>query len=103
MKPISRDEIERIARLARLDVDPAALPSLTAQIARILDHVSQLAAVDLPETGGQMPVWLDEASLAPPRSDVVQPPELAHDPRDGAPAVRDGYYVVPRLEAMDQE
>jgi len=47
---VSRQEVERIARLAELHVDEAALPALTEQLSRILDYVSQIAAVPGTET-----------------------------------------------------
>ena len=42
---VSREEVLRIARLAELDVDEEALPTLAEQMSRILDYAAQLSAV----------------------------------------------------------
>lgn len=102
MSGVSRAEIERVARLARLDVEPAALPTLTDQIGRILEYISQLDAVD-PEASDLTPPWLDEQTIQPLRPDEVHPQSLRDALADIAPAFRDGFVVVPRLEAMDDE
>jgi len=43
---LSSDEIERIARLARLTVEPSELHELSVQLSRIVELFDQLSAVD---------------------------------------------------------
>jgi aspartyl-tRNA(Asn)/glutamyl-tRNA(Gln) amidotransferase subunit C len=43
---ISRDEVQNVAKLARLDLDDAAIDRFAEQIGDILDYVDQLKGVD---------------------------------------------------------
>lgn len=95
---VTRSEVERIARLAELHVDDAALPALTAQMSRILDYVSQIAAVA--GTESVQPFTPGPVALRY-RSDEVRPVSLARTPAQLAPAFRDGFFLVPRLGAFD--
>ncbi len=97
---LSRKDVERIAELAALHVDEEHLPQLTQQIARIIDYVSQLDAVD---TGSDAATWLAKSPPQPLRPDDVRPADLARDLKSFAPAFRDGVFVVPRLTAMEDE
>src|ERR671933_259035 len=44
---ISRDDVAHVARLARLDVTDDELERFTEQLAAVLDHASDVAALDL--------------------------------------------------------
>jgi aspartyl/glutamyl-tRNA(Asn/Gln) amidotransferase C subunit len=96
---VPREEVERIAGLAALALDPAELPELTAQMDRIVGFVARLAEVeslqDLPD--------LPEAPVdSPLREDVVLPADLSRSPAELAPEFVDGFFVVPRLGAMEE-
>jgi len=96
---VSREEVERIAGLAALALDPAELPGLTAQMDRIVGFVAQLAEAGplvAPEALPEHPVE------TPLREDVVLPPDLARGPAQLAPEFVDGFFVVPRLGAMEE-
>ena len=95
---VTRAEVERIARLAELHVDDAALPALTGQMSRILDYVSQIAQV--PGTETVQPFTPGPVALRF-RTDAVQPAPLALSPAQIAPSFRDGFFLVPRLGAFE--
>lgn len=95
---VSKDEVQKIARLAELHVDDAALPALAEQMSRILDYVAQIATVKGIETPQP---FVPGPEAAPFRDDQVGPAPLAFGPADMAPAFRDGFYLVPRLGAFD--
>ncbi len=97
---LSRKDVERIAQLAALHVDEAQLPQLAGQIARIIEYVSQLDAVDV---GADAATWLAKAAPQPLRADEVTPPDLARDLKSFAPAFREELFIVPRLSAMEDE
>ncbi len=93
---ISRDDVSHVARLARLRLEAAEADRMTAELARILEHVDKIGELDL-------------AAVAPTAHvlavvDVVRPdkprPSL---PRDealrNAPAVSDDCFRVPRMQA----
>jgi aspartyl-tRNA(Asn)/glutamyl-tRNA(Gln) amidotransferase subunit C len=94
----TRAAIVAAVRLARLELSADALDRLAAQVADILDHVEELAAVSLEgaEAIGGIADW-----AAPRRAD-----EPAADPLHGplaalAPAWQDGFFTVPRLASME--
>ncbi len=97
---LSRKDVERIAQLAALHLDEEHLPQLAGQIARIIEYVSQLEAVD---TGSDAATWLAKSAPQPLRADDVMPPDLVRDLKSFAPALREDLFVVPRLSAMEEE
>ena len=95
---VSRDEVQKIARLAELHVDDAALPALVEEMSRILDYVAQIAGV--PATESAKPFVPGPAAVRF-RADMVDPAPLAFEPARMAPAFRDGFFLVPRLGAFE--
>jgi aspartyl-tRNA(Asn)/glutamyl-tRNA(Gln) amidotransferase subunit C len=96
---VSREEVERIAGLAAIALDPAELPALTAQMDRIVGFVAQLAEAVPVEPQEVAP---EHPRDTPLREDVVLPPDLARGPAEFAPEFVDGFFVVPRLGAMEE-
>ncbi len=95
---VSRDEVQKIAQLAELHVDEAALPALVEQMSRILDYVAQIAGV--PATESAKPFVPGPAAVRF-RADTADPAPLAFPPDRMAPAFRDGFFLVPRLGAFE--
>jgi len=95
---VSREDVLHIARLAELDVAEEALPALVEQMSRILEYVAQLNRLPTGETARPYLAGPDAIKL---RVDEVKPWPLAFGPKQLAPAFRDGFFVVPRLEAFD--
>ncbi|MEZ4456569.1 MAG: Asp-tRNA(Asn)/Glu-tRNA(Gln) amidotransferase subunit GatC [Gemmatimonadales bacterium] len=91
---ISPEEVERIARLAALEVASEELPELAAQLDRIVEYVGHLPPLDAAADRAAAPATL--------RADEVAPAPLAEPPAGFAPDFREGFFVVPRLSAMDQ-
>lgn len=96
---VTPEEVMRIARLAELSVASAELPALTAEMDRIVMFVAQLS-----EPADSAPV--EAIRLGPARSplrqDLVRPSALQLSPKDLGPASADGFFLVPRLEALDE-
>lgn len=95
---ISREEVEKIARLAELHVDETAMPGLVDQLSRILDYVAQITGVAA--TDSAQP-FVPGPSAIRFRADEVRPAPLAFGPERMAPQFRDGFFLVPRLGAFD--
>lgn len=95
---VTRDEALRIAQLAEMDVDEEALPALAEQLSRILDYVAQLRAVP---GGEHMRPFIAGPDTVRFRPDEVKPQPLALSPKDMAPAFREGFFVVPRLDQFE--
>lgn len=102
---VTREEVERIARLASLAVTDEALPQLTEQIASILRYIALLEEVvdpneDSTEEGRE---FRPGPAASPLRPDELDSVPLARPLEDFAPALQDGFFVVPKLEAMEPE
>jgi aspartyl-tRNA(Asn)/glutamyl-tRNA(Gln) amidotransferase subunit C len=98
MSRISRAEVERIARLARLRLTDAEAEAMTRQLESVLAYVALLDAVD---TQGVPPTSVVLPLATPLREDVpgeLLPPELAVA---NAPAPRGTAFTVPRV--LDDE
>ena len=88
---VSRDDVRRIAALARIGIPEPRLDALVGELSGILAHMELLAQVDTtsvepPETDG-MPLAPDE----PPSVPLLYPREAF------APHARGGFFLVPRL------
>jgi len=97
---MAKDEVLRIAQLAELHVDEAALPALVQQMSRILDYVAQIATVSGSETAEP---FVPGPLAAPLRPDEVRPAPIAFGPAQMAASFRDGFILVPRLGAFERE
>ncbi|MEQ8846215.1 Asp-tRNA(Asn)/Glu-tRNA(Gln) amidotransferase subunit GatC [Botrimarina sp.] len=72
---ISREDVERVALLARLELDEAQVAELTPQLAEIVAYVDQLAEVD---TEGVEPMAHAVELTNVLRPDAVRP-GLSHE------------------------
>ncbi|HEU5219273.1 MAG TPA: Asp-tRNA(Asn)/Glu-tRNA(Gln) amidotransferase subunit GatC [Gemmatimonadales bacterium] len=96
---VSPGDVLQMARLAELAVDEADLRALTEQMDRIVSFVAQLAeAGDIDLTASHQ-AGPDRAPLRP---DVVNPAPLERPPAAIAPEFADGFFLVPRLEVMEE-
>jgi aspartyl-tRNA(Asn)/glutamyl-tRNA(Gln) amidotransferase subunit C len=97
---ITREDVERIAGLARLELDDAEVAAMTEQLARILDYAKSLDSLPtegVPPTAHAIPL------STPMRRDEPVPamdPELA---LSNAPAREDSAFSVPRVLAGDDD
>jgi aspartyl-tRNA(Asn)/glutamyl-tRNA(Gln) amidotransferase subunit C len=95
---LTPDQLQRIAALARIEVGPEELRGVTEGLNRVLGLIDQLQALD---TRGIEPMShpLDAHLTPPPR---LRPDEATEAPRreayqQGAPAVEQGLYLVPKV------
>jgi aspartyl-tRNA(Asn)/glutamyl-tRNA(Gln) amidotransferase subunit C len=89
---IDRDEARRIAKLAHIELDDAALDRMASEMTKILGYIDQLRSVDVAST----PV--DDAEVATPlRDDVARPSVDRALVARNAPAFADGCFVVPKV------
>lgn len=91
---VTREDVLHIAQLARLGIDDARADALTAELSAILAHMEVLSQVDIasvPPTAGV------GSGGTPLRPDVSIAPPLQRALESFAPAMRDGFFLVPRL------
>lgn len=96
--PFPRERVVAIAALARLDLTDEEADRFAAQLSDILDHVADLEAADAATTGSDAP---DAPTVT--RPDEPGSDELTAPPSSFAPAWSEGFFTVPRLEAMGDE
>jgi aspartyl-tRNA(Asn)/glutamyl-tRNA(Gln) amidotransferase subunit C len=97
---IGRDEVLHVAQLAELAVPESELDRLVEQLNRIVDYVAQLDRV--PSDRIAEPFLPGPPSVAL-RPDVVEPVSLARPPAAMAPEFVDGFFLVPRHGAMEDQ
>ncbi len=91
---LDKHEVERIAHLARLEIDPAAVPEYARNLSNILDLVDRLDAAD---TEGVEPMAHPLEARQRLREDVVTETDQRERFQAIAPQVEDGLYLVPRV------
>lgn len=91
---LTPDDIESIAHLARLGLDKNDLAPLAADLSTMLSLVEQLQAVD---TEGVEPMAHPASASLVLRDDVVSEHNQRDVLQEPAPALQDGYFLVPRV------
>ncbi len=94
---VTADEVRKIAHLAELEVAEDQLPELVSQMSRIVDYIAQLAQVPASEAAKPFVTGPDAIRF---RADDVRPWPLAFGAKDLAPAFRNGFFLVPKLDAF---
>lgn len=96
--PVTREEVLRIAGLARFRLDNARVELLATELSSILKHIEVLSAVDT--TAVQATEGIG-AGGTPLRADVSSPSNLSAALETFAPAMKDGFFIVPRLSTHE--
>ncbi len=94
MSTFSRDEVTRVAALARIELTPDEIGRLAEELAVIADavaRVSEVATPDVPATSHPIPM----ANVM--RDDVPIPTLPVADILAVAPETADGHFVVPQI------
>ena len=95
---VTLDDVRHIATLARLGLDDERAQALVAELNTILKHMDVLAQVD---TSDIEPATGAGANALPLRSDTCPPIQLERPRESFAPAMRDGFFLVPRLSTHE--
>ncbi len=99
MSQISRDEVARLAKLARLALTDHELDSFAGQLDAILGHVSQIQAVDVTDVA---PTGNPLKAVNVTRHDVVVPCLTQEQALAEAPAAIEGRFAVPQILGEEQ-
>jgi aspartyl-tRNA(Asn)/glutamyl-tRNA(Gln) amidotransferase subunit C len=97
---LARDDLDALARLAHLRLDPAQIDALQGELGPVLQWLATLQEVDVE--------GVPEYAARDPQATPLRPdePGPALDPAAvlaGAPAVADGQVVVPRFHPGVEE
>lgn len=93
-------EVRHVAALARLGLDAGQLPTIAAELNGILAHMEVLSKVDTSALGAVTGVG---TAGTPLRVDGGNPIPLARPREAFAPAMRDGFLIVPRLATHEDQ
>ena len=110
MSTISRDEVARLAKLARLALTDDEIDGFAGQLDAILGYVGQIQAVDVTgvaptdnplaqRAGAQRPG--ESGSVNVTRTDVVQPGLTQSQALAEAPSADEGRFAVPQILGED--
>jgi len=90
----SPDDVTRLARLARIDIDADAANDVRAKLEAIFALIDALQAID---TAGVEPMAHAQDVTLPLREDVVSEGDHRARYQQQAPAVAEGLYLVPKV------
>ncbi len=91
---LSTDDVKRIARLARIEIDDAQAQATQGQLNTIFDLIATMQAVD---TAGVSPMAHAQEVYQRLRADAVTETDRHAAFQAVAPAVENGLYLVPRV------
>ena len=91
---ISREDIEKVAVLARIRLEEGQIPALEKDLGNILELVNQLSAAD---TDSVEPMAHPLNAVQRLRPDVVTETDQREAFQAIAPATENGLYLVPRV------
>ena len=91
---MDKDQVQHIAMLARLRVADDEIADTVDKLSRIVDFVDQLSQTD---TADVVPMAHPLAAAQRLRPDVVTEPNERDEFQKNAPAVDDGFYLVPKV------
>jgi len=91
---ISREEVEHVARLARLHLDEEALERMGSELSQIIDYVQQIGELDL---AGVEPTMHAVALTNVFREDEIWKGLTQDEALSNAPNVEAGHFAVPRM------
>lgn len=97
---VTREDVLHIAELARLGIDAERAEELTRELSSILAHMEVLSQVD---TAGVATTEGDDALGTPLRPDVGVVGARSGTLESFAPAMRDGFFIVPRLATHEDQ
>jgi len=91
---LGRDDVAHVAALARLSLTEEELDRFTGQLARVIDHARDVAALDVTE--------VEPTAHPVPMRNVLRPDEVGecldrHEVLAAAPESEDRRFKVPRI------
>ena len=94
MTQITKEDVQKVAELARLDLQEDQVEIYTNQLEKILDYVAQLQRID---TTNIKPTTRAVEVVNVLRDDVVEESFIREDLLNLAPHREDDFYRVPKI------
>jgi aspartyl-tRNA(Asn)/glutamyl-tRNA(Gln) amidotransferase subunit C len=92
--PLRREDVAKVAKLARLALSDDELDMFTEQLGQILEHANDIAALKLDDV---VPTAHPYGLINVVRDDVLVPCLAVEDVLAMAPDAEDGRFAVPRI------
>ncbi|MCY4153397.1 MAG: Asp-tRNA(Asn)/Glu-tRNA(Gln) amidotransferase subunit GatC [Aestuariivita sp.] len=91
---INEETVARMAKLARIKVDPQNLPTMVEEFSAILGFIAQLSQVDVK---GIEPMVSVTPMHLKQRKDTVTAGDISAKILANAPDAREGFFAVPKV------
>lgn len=97
---ISKETVEQVARLAKLDLTPTEIESMSKELSGVLNYIDQLNELDVSsvEPLENINEGVEENVL---RSDIAKDCLPVDEALKNAPKAADNYFLVPKV--LEQE
>ena len=92
--PLSKNQVEHIARLARLQLTPDEVEQYSRELTVILDYIDQLKSVD---TTGLEAYGRHRTKSTPWREDKIVPSLAPEQALANASQQAEGFFLVPKV------
>lgn len=92
---LSRDQVEHVARLARLSLTAEEAERYSGQLSSILGYIEKLQELDV--SGVEPTTHAEEATSTPLRKDEPRPSLTTDEALANAPAREGSHFSVPRI------
>jgi aspartyl-tRNA(Asn)/glutamyl-tRNA(Gln) amidotransferase subunit C len=92
--PLSREEVAKVAKLARLRITDAELEQFTEQLGQILEHANDMTSLNLADVE---PTGHPFGLINVMREDIVRPSLNREVVLAEAPDAEGGRFAVPRI------
>ena len=91
---LNRTDVEKIAHLARLQIDDNDVPEYAKNLSNILDLISQMQSID---TSDVEPLAHPLDAVQRLRADIITEQDQREHFQKVAPAVENGLFLVPKV------
>jgi aspartyl-tRNA(Asn)/glutamyl-tRNA(Gln) amidotransferase subunit C len=91
---VSREEVLKIAKLARLELTEKEVELYQVRLGRVLDYIKEISALDVSEAGFVRHVPKDSVAF---REDRALPFANARALMENAPASEDNQFLLPKI------
>lgn len=100
---VTKEEVEKVAGLAKLEFAPSEIESLTEELNNVLGYIDQLKEVDVRDVAPleNMNEAFSLSESTPLRADLVQPSVPVEAALKNAPKSADRYFLVPKVLATE--
>lgn len=91
---VEREQVLRMAKLARLELSPAELEKMTGALSQVVDYMDMLKKLDLKDVEPMLAV---DTSARPMRADEIKPSLPKEETFKNAPEVNLDHFSIPKV------